>query len=224
MCTAPALSSSSPPPTAADEVGAAALLMGTAIGGGFLALPHATAPSGAGPSSAVLIMCWCVLLLEALLVSDLVVDQSSDSEGTVSYATLGREAFGEAGGRAVSTTFVILMITTLVSQLAKGASLLAPIVALPFAARCALLAGGLAAFGRTAPPRLVNVVNLLLTAGFVAATLALFGQAAPHAVWARLGRADWSACLASAPTLLQLHVYCEVVPSICQVPDEGITP
>ena len=45
-------------PTRTDELGATALLVGTAIGGGFLALPYTTAPSGGIPSAAVLTGCW----------------------------------------------------------------------------------------------------------------------------------------------------------------------
>ena len=57
--------------TLLDEAGAAAIIVGTAIGGGFLATPHATAPSGALPSAAMLSACWLVLLVEASLIADL---------------------------------------------------------------------------------------------------------------------------------------------------------
>ena len=41
------------PPGTADELGAAALILGTAIGGGFLALPYTVAPAGCTPPTVV---------------------------------------------------------------------------------------------------------------------------------------------------------------------------
>jgi len=37
------------------------------------------------------------------------------------------------------------------------------------------------------------------------------------ASWSRLSRADWSVAAAAAPSLLQLHVYCEVVPTVVEL-------
>lgn len=196
------------------ECGAAALLLGTAIGGGFLATPHATAPAGALPSAIVLSACWFVLLIEALLISDLVIDDYEQTGTTSSFATLGRRAFGSAGGMAVSMTFALLMMATLCSQLSKAATLFPPI--LPAPVRILVLAATLAAFASRSTLATVSFANGVLTAGFVAAAALLCKEALPLATVARLTRADWSHCWESAPTLLQLHVYAEVVPSICE--------
>ena len=204
-----------------DEFSAAALLTGTAIGGGFLALPHATAPAGCVPSSIILLACWLFLLLEALIVADLVVDdalnQSLPNVTTASMATLGRSAFGEVGGQAVSATFLVLMLATLVSQISKGAELISSAIRLPLFALCGLISASAAAFERLCPARLLGGVNAALTVGFVASTCCLFGEGVRVADYSRLARTDWSMCWMSLPTLLQLHVYCEVVPSICRM-------
>ncbi|EOD26011.1 hypothetical protein EMIHUDRAFT_237294 [Emiliania huxleyi CCMP1516] len=172
-----------------DEIGAATLVLGTALGGGFLALPHATAPAGCLPATAVLTLCWLFLLLESLLVADLVIDATSEASpgGTPSFDSLGRAAFGDAGGAAVSATFLVLMLTTLVAQIAKASELAGggAFGAAPRSLRCALLTAPLAA----------------LTVGFVASAASLF-----LASWSRLSRADWSVAAAAAPSLLQLHV------------------
>lgn len=208
-----------------DEMSAAALLAGTAIGGGFLALPHATAPAGALPSSVMLLCCWIFLLLQSFLVADLVIDDANAqlqanpnaTVTTASFATLGSAAFGTMGGRAVSGTFVVLMLATLVSQISKGAELIAAAKVMPlsYGVLCALLPAAAAIFARLAPARLLGGVNGLLTAGFIASAGCLFGEGARMAGWQRLARADWSQCWHSLPTLLQLHVYSEIVPSIC---------
>lgn len=204
-----------------DEASAASLLLGTALGGGFLALPHATAPAGCLPSAAVLCGCWLFLLIQSLLVADLVIDHHEYHNGTAptaSFDTLGREAFGESGGQAVSTAFLVLMITTLVAQVAKGSELTAgSLLGAPPLARCFLIAGSLAAFARGAPARLLGLANGALTLGFVGSAACLFQGSTHIASWDRLARADWGASWQALPTLLQLHVYCEVVPTVVEL-------
>ena len=210
-------------PNYADEAGAAALLLGTAIGGGFLATPHATAPAGALPSISVLSACWLFLLVESWLVADLVIDEheqtgeaADDLAGTTSFASLGRRAFGPVGGAAVSCTFLVLMMATLVSQLAKASILLPAVGPLPASLQCALLAGTLAGLASCAPLRAVTLTNGALTLGFLASAGVLLGGMLPSAEWTRLVRADWSRAASSIPTLLQLHVYAEIVPSVSE--------
>ena len=188
-----------------ELAGASALLVGTAIGGGFLALPHVTSPSGALPSSVVLVICWIWLLLEALLISDLVIDASANASEPVSFGSLSQDAFGDVGGVAVSSTFVVLMATTMVSQLSKGAEILGLVLPGAGASRAVLLAIAVAVFARRASAQLVSQVNGALTLGFVAATSGVFAAGLPQAVWSRLGRADWTCALGSAPSLLQVR-------------------
>ncbi len=204
----------------AQDAGASALLVGTAIGGGFLALPHATAPAGALPSATVLAGCWGWLLAESLLIAELVMDASTErnSSAPVSFASLGHEAFGQAGGTAVSLMFIVLMMTTMVSQIAKGGVLLAGVMApASTAVRCGVLAASIAAVARLASANAVSFINGVLTAGFVGATGTLFAAGWPLADWSRLARRDWHASFQAAPTLLQLHVYAEIVPVICDM-------
>jgi tyrosine-specific transport protein len=206
-------SESSTSPGLGAQCGASALILGTAIGGGFLALPYTTVPAGCAPSTAVLFICWAWLLTQSLVVAELVMEASyeGDPRETASFATLGNRAFGEAGGKVVGGIFVILMMTTLVGQVSKGAILLGPLLSsTSYSARCMVLAASVAAAVAICPGGLISGVNGFLTASFVAATAALFWQGLPLAVFERLLRADWSASWQSAPSILQLHVYCEV--------------
>ena len=63
-----------------------------------------------------------------------------------------------------------------------------------------------------APPAAIGSVNGVLASGLLGSTALLVGQGLPLAVWSRLGRAEWGACAASLPSLLQLIVYIEIVP------------
>ena len=114
-------------------------------------------------------------------------------------------------------TFIILMITTMVSQVAKGDALLAsvPMASASAAVRCGVLAASVSTFARLASANMVSLINGGLTIGFIGAVSTLFAAGWPLADWSRLARADWSLAFPAAPTLLQLHVYCEVVPVVC---------
>ena len=212
----PVLCSASDPlrgPGWADETAAAALVAGTAIGGGFLALPYTTAPLGFLPSSAGLTACAAVLLLQAAVLADVIIDASVESGEPASLATVSRQAFGPAGARMVASLFAALMITTLTAQFAKGGELLSarggPRRAAATAA-FALCSGAVAAF---TPTRSAAALSGVLTAGFVGCLGATCARALPLACWARLARADWSGAAAwrAAPTLLQLLVYSRVL-------------
>lgn len=216
----PLLCSASDPlrgPGWADEAAAAALVAGTAIGGGFLALPYTTAPLGFLPSSAGLAACAAVLLVQAAVLADVIIDASVESGEPASLATVSRQAFGPAGARMVASLFAALMVTTLTAQFAKGGELLSARGGPHRAAATtafALCSGAVAAF---TPTRSAAALSAVLTAGFVGCLGASCTRALPLACWARLARADWSAAAAwrAAPTLLQLLVYSEAVPTIC---------
>ena len=56
---------------------ASLLVTGTAIGGGFLALPYTTAPAGFGPSVVLMLLSWLLLLLEASIATELLAQEST---------------------------------------------------------------------------------------------------------------------------------------------------
>jgi len=202
-------------PSLEDDVGAVALVAGTAIGGGFLALPATTAPAGCLPSALVLLVASGTLLAQAYIVSDLVIDASKKEGRPVSLSTVARRTLGGAGGVVVEALFVLLMCSTLVSQFAKGGSLLSGWLGLSYQAGCALVVALLSSFSLAAPGRVVARTNARLAVGFGVSLAALFACGAPIADWSALARADWGAAYASAPTLLQLLVYNEIVPTVC---------
>ena len=203
-----------PPPLDEDDLSAAALVAGTAIGGGFLALPYTTAPAGAAPSACVLVGCWILLNFQSAILAELLLEESNDSDGDVSYSSLARSTLGGGGERAVGTLFVVLMVATLASQLSKAGGLVAPLLGLPYAAGVVVVAASLAAFSAANTPRLVSRANGVLTAGFAASLAVLCAFGARLADPALLVRADWAACPASIPSVLQLLVFCEVIPTL----------
>ena len=109
----------------------AALIAGTAIGGGFLALPAVTTPMGFAPSALCLVVVWSFLVLTgcALIESaDTVLEQTSgrDTSGgepqPVSFASLTAFSFGPAGSLICSGAFIAQMLAVLTAQArARGA-------------------------------------------------------------------------------------------------------
>ena len=164
----------------------------------------------------MLVGSWLLLNLQSAILADLLVDEaaSKDVDGDVSYSSLARSTLGGGGERAVGTLFVVLMVATLASQLSKAGGLVAPLLGLPYAAGVVVVAASLAAFSAANTPRLVSRANGVLTAGFATslAVLCVFG--ARLADPALLVRADWAACPASIPSVLQLLVFCEVIPTL----------
>ena len=199
-----------------SSLDACSIIAGTAIGGGFLALPYTTAPAGAAPSACVLVGCWRLLNLQSVILAELLVGESAakDGDGDVSYSSLARSTLGGGGERAVGTLFVVLMVATLASQLSKAGGLVAPLLGLPYAAGVVGVAASLAAFSAANTPRLVSRANGVLTAGFAASLAVLCAFGARLADPALLVRADWAACPASIPSVLQLLVFCEVIPTL----------
>ena len=94
--------------------------MGTAMGGGFLALPYTTASCGLVPSSVGLLGTWLFLLLEAFVVSDLVLSNSGDS--AASLPAIASKTFPAGGVKTfLALVNLALLLTTLVSQVCGSA-------------------------------------------------------------------------------------------------------
>ena len=199
------LQSGAETPSFADQASAAALVAGTAIGGGFLALPYTTAPLGFLPSSACLTTCAAVLFVQACVLADVVIDASLSRGEPASLADVSREAFGPVGERAIGGLFAVLMTTTLCAQFSKAGELLCAQGGPRRTGATAAFAAASAAAAALAPTRATAAASGMLTFGFVSCLGAAFARALPLVRWGRLGRADWGAAAAwrAAPTLLQ---------------------
>lgn len=105
----------------------AALIAGTTIGGGFLALPTATAPLGALPATIGLFGCWLYLLYCAYALSSTIflIKENSETSGNtdnpqqLSIFSIVKTCLGSTAGTISALTFVVLMVATLVAQFSK---------------------------------------------------------------------------------------------------------
>ncbi|KAG5178578.1 Tryptophan/tyrosine permease family-domain-containing protein [Tribonema minus] len=194
---------------------AAALIAGTTIGGGFLGLPYYTAPLGAALSSAMLIGSWAYLLANSLLLAHLCCAVMRETGSpAASVFTVARRTLGRRGARALSAGFFFLLNATLVSQLARAGGVVAGLTGLPHAAACALPCALMAAAVFGAPARAVDGGNAALTAGMMAA---FAGVVAVNMAWLLRGSsAGAGAAITAVPVVMQLLVYTEMVPLVCE--------
>ncbi|CAM9158142.1 unnamed protein product, partial [Phaeothamnion confervicola] len=205
-------------------LGSAALVAGTAIGGGFLGLPYFTFATGFLPSSAALVACWAFLLVQALAVGELCAGTMQKLKTPrTSVFTMARETLGDAAASILGLAFFFLLSSTLVAQVAKAGSMLSLSAAavtglppLPQAAGCAAATAALGALVFFARARVVDAVNEALTLGLFACFGMLAAAAAPGVQAANLLRGSWAPgpLAAATPVLLQLLVYSEIVPTV----------
>ena len=180
----------------------AALIAGTTIGGGFLALPTATAPCGALPSTIGLIGVWFFLLGGALSLSNsiFILKDQQDLDGyqkktkDISLFSLIRDCFGDVAGVIGGLVFILLIKVTLIAQLSKIGVLLEG--SMPMIGRRALtvyFSAIITALCLVLKQRRIEKVNDILTATMLSSFAALVALAMPSG-WSfdGLRRSDFS--------------------------------
>jgi tyrosine-specific transport protein len=103
-------------------VGAAALIAGTMIGTGILALPAATAPAGFLPSTAAMVVGWFYMTMSGLLISELSINRMVQS-GKPGRGMLDLyESLGPIGSKIGSAAYLFLHYAVMVAYIAQGGS------------------------------------------------------------------------------------------------------
>ena len=229
-----------PPPMKIKD--AASIIAGTAIGGGFLALPSVTSPIGYGPTALGLVASWGFLLLSAFafieaagLVSDArsrkekspTYKKDEDTEGGLAISSIIREAFGKRWGIVSGLAFIAQMIAVMTIQVVKGAAITSQLTGMPYAMGCIIPSVIAASFVFLARPEVVEGANTSLTGmmigGFAllcvaAATVGNAGAASA----ACFARADWASLLPtskatwSIPVLMKLLAWGEAMPLLTE--------
>lgn len=229
-----------------NEVGqlirATLLIAGTTVGGGFLALPRSVViPLGGTflvPATSLCIV-WLFLLLQSFLLSNSIIEcynETKQSKPGLVYTV--QNAFNSP----IITTIcyiLLLMLTeaTLVSQISCAGSLFyselasrnAQSMINPVSAMRSMISyrlgciiagctGATVTFGLS--KRRSTNMNSLLTFLFLISVGFLFQSGRHVAIWSRCWiNSTWSikAILDATPTMLQLLVYGEIVPTVCHM-------
>jgi tyrosine-specific transport protein len=136
-------------PADASVVSAVALVLGSTIGAGILALPAVGSPAGFGPSATVLAVVCAALTAEALLIAEVNLavadarraasgraaglrapastddDSADEEEDIVTLRDMAAATLGPRGGAFVSTAYLSLSYALLVAYIAKAGDLVA---------------------------------------------------------------------------------------------------
>jgi amino acid permease len=174
----------------------AALIAGTTIGGGFLALPSVTAPCGAKPAVIGLAATWIYLLGCALSLSNTIFMLHSSREGggdenddckELSMLSVARVCFGSLAGYVVSFLFLVLVEATLVAQLSKMGHLLQAVAGGRRALATLAFSTALVLTCMLCSPRRVERINDAMTGTMLAAFAALMVLCKSSGQWTREG-------------------------------------
>ena len=206
-----------PAPPASVVWGSAALVAGTTVGAGILALPYETGAAGFAAAAPVLVGGWAYSAVTGLLLAEVsLAAEDAQDAAPASLLSLARRTLGDAGGNAAGAAYLLLHFGLLVAYEDKAADVLSrsvpglsePAAALAFTA----VLGSLCAF---ASPSVLDTANTALLAVLVAVFGGLLLAAAPGVHVEALAHADWSAVPSALPVVALAFVYHNVVPRIC---------
>jgi len=200
----------------------ALLIAGTTVGGGFLALPSVVAPNGFIPSATTLIGVWVYFVMESMIVAEclLLCKREKESPSNPGISAAAFAAFGSIGKKMTLVLLVLLMEATLVSQISRAGSFFPS-----YRIGCALSALSIAGLVFAAPSKVVTETNSVLTLLFCIMAVSLFGTGTAAADWSKLEKfSSWKNIPRAIPTFLQLLVFSEILPAVCQLLNYRIGP
>lgn len=196
---------------------AIALVAGTTVGAGILALPAFTIKAGFLPSSLCLSAAWVYMVTTGLLIAEVnlnVAGKSHQPDGGL--VSMARRTIGDTGANLTGAAYMFLHYALLVAYIAQGGDILTgalegagaalgfgggDAVVLPAQVAPVLFTavlGGALAFGNK---KWLDSANDALVGVVVVAFLALVAAAGPRADPGGLMRANWTAMLPSIPVM-----------------------
>jgi len=207
--------------------GAAALVAGTTIGAGILALPTATAPSGFLPSSTALCIAWLYMTISGLLIAELSINRIGQTGRTgVGLLELYKSSLTKELAWVGSAAYLFLHYAVMVAYISQGGAIVGTFLdevgigssissihgmdQLLFAT----FVGGMVYLGK---PSEVENINNILVLGVITSFLGIIGLG--------VGTADFSALVAPVnqhpelvvdafPICFLSLVYQNVVPTV----------
>lgn len=153
--------------------GAAALVSGTAVGAGILALPAVTKAAGFAASSVALTGGAAFSIITGLLVAEVTVNTLCELGGGrgVSIGSMAKRTLGNSGSVAVSVVYGILHYSLLVAYIAKAGETINTATGLNIVAADALFVALFGGLCYAAPPMTLDAVNSALVIAVLAAFL-----------------------------------------------------
>lgn len=207
-------------------LGAAALVAGTTVGAGILAMPTATAAAGFLPSSAALGIAWFYMTISGLLIAELTLNRivTSGRPG-LGLLDLYENSLGKNAGRIGSVAYFFLHYAVMVAYVAQGGASVAgffegiglnDIASIPGFGQI-LFAGTCCAVLYSVNAAAVEKINNVLVLGVVATFLGIVSCGSASADWGALLNPELQhpeEVVNCFPILFLALVYQNVVPTV----------
>ena len=200
-----------------SDASAAALIAGTTVGAGVLALPAATASAGFAASTGVLCGSWVFMAAAGLLVAEAAAAVAERTgEADVGFLATVRELLGEDVSRVTGATYAFLHYALLVAYAAQGGGLLAGAVGAPAAAGALVFGAGVGGGVAFGPPKIVDKANDAFCAVVAVSFVVLLIVGAPAFDVDRLMATapDAKAAFGAVPISILSLVYHNVIPTV----------
>ncbi len=207
---------------AGSVLGSTALVAGTTIGAGILALPTVTLPSGVVPSSALLIAVWIYTLVSGLLIAEVTLrTMRLVGRPSLGLLVIVERTLGKLGARIAGGVYLFLQYAMLVAYISLGGEILVSAASKVSGVQnvpiwigttvFALLFGGIMYLGRE---RFVEKLNSVFVAIVIASFLGLLFLGLTQVRTTQFLFQDWSALTPAVSFMLVALFYHGVVPVI----------
>ncbi len=195
-------------------LGGLLLVVGTAIGGGMLALPIATAPAGFVNSSYILFFCWLLMTASAFLILEVNLWLPRNSH----IISMARATLGNWGELTAWIVYLLLLYSLLAAYIAGGGDFFKSLLSLIHISSpdwltimiFTLVLGYVVYHGI----RSVDLVNRVLMLAKLGAFVALVGFIAPHISFPKLTGGNYQAMMASVTVAITSFSFATIVPSL----------
>ncbi|RCJ17325.1 tyrosine transporter [Nostoc minutum NIES-26] len=203
-------------------MGSTALVVGTTVGAGILALPAVTLPSGVLPSTVLLIAVWSYALVSALLIAEASLNAMRlEGRASVGLLAMVENTLGFVGSRIAGGAYLFLHYALLVAYITQGGEILVSVLVkwgiqnvLPTwvgTMTFTLLFGGMMYLGRE---KFVEKLNSAFVAIVIASFLGLLLLGVGQVKSVQLSFQDWSALGGAASVMFVALFYHNVVPVV----------
>lgn len=195
-------------------IGCILLIVGTAIGGGMLALPIATSQAGFIHSSLLLFFCWFVMTASAFLILEVNLWLPTNSN----MISMAKMTLGRPGEVVAWITYLLLLYSLLAAYIAGGGDFLKNLLAIAHFSAPAWLTSLLFAcvlgYVVCLGIRSVDVVNRSLMFVKLSAFVLLVAFIMPHVTSEHLNGGEFHFVAASITVAITSFGFATIVPSL----------
>ncbi|MGD1912612.1 MAG: amino acid permease [Rivularia sp. (in: cyanobacteria)] len=203
-------------------IGSTALIAGTTVGAGILALPAVTLPSGVLPSTALLIGVWLYTVISGLLIAEVALNgMRCSGRASNGLLVMVETTLGKMGARFTGGAYLFLHYALLIAYVSQGGGILIsaveriwdlpPLPTWMGSTGFAAIFGGILYLGRD---KFIERLNSFFVAVVIASFLGLLLLGSTHVHPTALLSQDWSALPPALSVMLVALFFHNIVPLV----------